>query len=91
MISYSRSAIRIHKNYNFSPEAASHSSKFYKDNFDTIAYAKLLLLLSFSQKNRIANKAYAELIKNNTKIIFLDMPRASKFESVWLNKTKKRI
>jgi hypothetical protein len=93
MISYSRSAIRIHKNYNFSPEAASHSSKFYKDNFDTIAYAKLLLkkrfVRSFSQ-NRIANKAYAELIKNNTKIIFLDMPRASKFESVWLNKNQKK-
>jgi hypothetical protein len=35
MISYSRSAIRIHKNYNFSP--GSPSSKFYKDNFDTIA------------------------------------------------------
>jgi hypothetical protein len=93
MISYLRSTMQIRKNYDFSPKAASSSSKFYKDNFDTIIYAKLLLKKRFVRsflQNKIANEAYAELIKNNTKIIFLDLPRTSKFDSVWLDKNQKK-
>lgn len=65
----------------------------YKDNFDNNAYYYLLqkkrLVRTFSQ-NKKANKAYSELIKRKTKIIFLDMPRAPKLEMVWLTANQKK-
>lgn len=64
-----------------------------KDNFDSFTYYYLLqkkrLVRTFSQ-NKKANKAYSELIKRKTKIIFLDMPRAPKLEMVWLTANQKK-
>jgi hypothetical protein len=65
----------------------------YKDNFDYNTYYYFLqkkrLVRTFSQ-NKKANKAYSELIKRKTKIIFLDMPRAPKLEMVWLTANQKK-
>jgi|694.fasta_scaffold37935_2 hypothetical protein len=63
------------------------------DYFDSNAYYILLekkrFVRTFSQ-NKKANKAYSELIKRKTKIIFLDMPRAPKLEMVWLTSDQKK-
>ena len=69
------------------------ASPLHKENFDSYIYSKILqkkrLVRTFSQ-NKKANKAYSELIKRKTKIIFLDMPRAPKLEMVWLTANQKK-
>jgi len=71
----------------------SPEDPIYKDNFDSIAYFHILqkkrIVRTFSQ-NKKANKAYSELIKRKTKIIFLDMPRAPKLEMDWLTSNQKK-
>jgi len=66
---------------------------FFTGNFNKDDYAQILRLKRdvrrFSQ-NKEVNEAYAELIKRKTKIIFLDMPRASELDRVWLNSTQKK-
>ena len=61
-----------------------------KMNKNTVLSVLFLLgtATSFSQ-NKIANKAYHELVKKNTKIIFLEMPRAPKLESIYIDKNQK--
>lgn len=70
----------------------SLGERFYQNKFDTFIYSILLtkkrFVRSFSQ-NKIANKAYHELVKKNTKIIFLEMPRAPKLESIYIDKNQK--
>ena len=66
---------------------------FFTGNFNKDVYAQILLIKrdvrEFSQNTEV-NEAYAELIKRKTKIIFLDMPRASELERVWLKSTQKK-
>jgi hypothetical protein len=81
-------SINIDFNVKPSPE-----NPFYKNKFDNLVYSQLLIkkrfVRTFSQ-NKMANKAYFELMKKNTKIIFLDMPRAPKLESIYLDKNQKK-
>ncbi|WP_458008635.1 hypothetical protein [Flavobacterium sp. PL002] len=93
MISFIKKTLGFSINYEIMISKTSLESPFYKDHFDTVIYSQLLLKKRFVRtflQNKTANKAYAELIKSNTKIIFLDMPRASKLESVWLDKNQKK-
>lgn len=65
---------------------------FYQNKFDTVIYSELLIkkrfVRSFSQ-NKIANKAYDALIQKKTKIIFLEMPRTPKLESIYIDRIQK--
>jgi len=65
---------------------------FYKDKFDTLDYCRLLLVKTVVRKfaqNKIANKAYSELIRRNTKIIFLDIPYSKGIEENYIDKNQK--
>jgi hypothetical protein len=89
--SYTKNTIGVDTDINFNAKPPLES-EFYKDKFNNAIYSQLLIKKRFVRtflQNKTANKAYAELIKKNTKIIFLDMPRASKLESVYLNKKQK--
>lgn len=93
MISFIKKTLGFSINYEIMISKTPLDSPFYKDHFDTVIYSELLLKKRFVRtflQNKTANTAYAELIKSNTKIIFLDMPRASKLESVWLDKNQKK-
>jgi len=71
----------------------TYKDSFFTDNFNSELYSQFLqtkrLVRTFSQ-NKDANDTYAELVKRKTKIIFLDMPRASKLEKVWLDANQKK-
>ncbi|NRS88735.1 hypothetical protein HNQ02_001653 [Flavobacterium sp. 7E] len=93
MITFIKKTLGFSINYEFMIGETSLDNPFYKDHFNTVIYSRLLLKKRFVRtflQNKTANTAYAELIKSNTKIIFLDMPRASKLESVWLDKSQKK-
>jgi hypothetical protein len=70
-----------------------YKDSFFTETFNIELYSQILqikrLVRAFSQ-NKEANGAYTELIKRKTKIIFLDMPRASKLEMVWLDASQKK-
>jgi hypothetical protein len=72
---------------------ATPEDPFFTGNFNKDHFAQILLIKrdvrKFSQ-NKEVNESYAELIKRKTKIIFLDMPRSSKLDCVWLNSTQKK-
>lgn len=87
-----KNIIGANNHYEMITGKASIGSEFYKDNFDTTIYSKLLMKKRFVRtflQNKTENKAFAELIEKNTKIIFLDMPRAPKLESVYLDNKQK--
>jgi len=71
----------------------ANKDPFFRDDFNSELYSLFLqqkrFVHTFSQ-NKEANDAYAKLIKRKTKIIFLDMPRASKLETVWLDANQKK-
>ena len=69
------------------------NSPSHLNYFDARVYSKLLkkkrLVRTFDQ-NKEANDAYAALLKKNTKIVFLDLPRTQELEKISLNSKQKK-
>ncbi|HMG92473.1 MAG TPA: hypothetical protein VK589_20585, partial [Chryseolinea sp.] len=62
--------------------------EFYSDDFDSIIFKGLQskkCLARKATKNGIANSTYDELVKRNTKVVFLDMPQSDKLTTNFLD------
>lgn len=93
LISFTKKTIGLQEKKSIPFFKDTQNSRLHQNIFDTIVYTQLLkkkrLVRTFSQ-NKKANDAYNALIKRKTKIVFLDLPRATKLEQIWLNTSQKK-
>jgi hypothetical protein len=64
----------------------------HKDGFDTATFKKFVLSARHVRKfsdNKIANAAFAALIKHKTKVIFLELPLCARLNKVYLSDNEK--
>ena len=89
---YAKNALGMEPEPTINFFTVSTKNPLFGDQFNTAIYDKLLekkRLVREFETNKILNNACKALQHKKTKIIFLDLPRGSRLEKIWLNTSQK--